>query len=255
VNAGPGENAQWLWGRHAVEEAVRGGARGVKELLVLHQAGGAHIGDIVRLARKGGARVRWVSRKELDRVAQGGAHQGLAIRARGRGAQDLGQFLLGVPEPARKALVLVALDQIQDPHNLGAIARSAACLGAAGLILPERRAAPVTPAAARSSAGAIEKIPVFTVGNLGSELERLKSQGLWIYGADRSGTPLWDATFNGPMVLVIGSEGQGMRSPVRERCDEVVAIPQSPGGVDSLNASCAASVILYEIARRFRNPN
>jgi 23S rRNA (guanosine2251-2'-O)-methyltransferase len=156
------------------------------------------------------------------------------------------------PAESRKGLILVALDEVQDPHNLGAIARSAVNLGAQALILPERRSAPVTGAVVAASAGAIQKIPVVSVVNLGQALERLKEEGFWVYGADASGRPAWDAVFNTPLVLVIGSEGYGMRPLVTSICDEVVSIPQAEGGVESLNASCAASVLLYEVARQVR---
>lgn len=146
--------------------------------------------------------------------------------------------------------MLVALDQIQDPHNLGAIARSAVNLGASGLIVPERRSSPVSAVAIQSSAGAIQKIKLFRVVNLAQALERAKKAGFWVYGADASGSPCWQAVLNTPLILVVGSEGYGIRQLVRTLCDELLSIPQSAGGVESLNASCAASVLLYEIARQ-----
>ncbi|MBI4386286.1 MAG: 23S rRNA (guanosine(2251)-2'-O)-methyltransferase RlmB [Elusimicrobia bacterium] len=245
-----GESWEWLWGRHAVEETLKSGSRRVRELWVLHQNRDGAVRELVNRARRAGARVKWVSKKELDAVAQDGAHQGLALRAEGRTAGNLDDFMARCSENDRRRLVLIALDQIQDPHNLGAIARSGACLGAAGLLLSDRRTAPVSPAAVQASAGALEKMPVFLVGNLAQALARLRDAGVWIYGADRTGKPVWNVTFNRPMILVIGSEGQGMRSLIREACDEIVAIPQSSGGVQSLNASCAAGVLLYEIARQ-----
>jgi 23S rRNA (guanosine2251-2'-O)-methyltransferase len=167
-------------------------------------------------------------------------------------ALTLDELLTQFPETARRGLVFVALDQIQDPHNLGAIARSAVNLGAKAIIMPERRSAPVSEAAVAASAGAIQKIPVVSVVNLGQALSRLRESGFWIYGADASGRPVWEMAFQAPLVLVIGSEGSGMRPLVRSLCDETVAIPQAAGGVESLNASCAASVLLYEVARQIR---
>lgn len=250
------QNWRWLWGRHAVEEALRRGGRKVRELWVLHENKAPGVGDLVKLARRGGARVRWVPRGQLDKLAQGAAHQGIALMAEGRSSKNFEEFLVSHPAgPAGggdQTAILLALDQVQDPHNLGAVARSAACLGARGLLLTERRSSPVTPAAVQSSAGAIESIPVYHVGNLVGALLKLKEKGFWIYGADMSGRPAWETTFNVPMVLVIGSEGYGLRRLTSEHCDELVRIPQSGGGVDSLNASCAASILLYEAVRQSR---
>jgi 23S rRNA (guanosine2251-2'-O)-methyltransferase len=244
----------WLWGRHAVEEALRAGGRHIKELRILHQSEGEHIQEMVHLAREAGAKVRWVSRSELDKLSGSQAHQGLAIMTDQRPTKGLDEFLDGLTEADKKSLVIVALDQIQDPHNFGAIARSAVCLGAKALLVPERRTAPVTQAVVQASAGAIEKIQVYNVGNLAQTLARLKEQGFWIYGADMTGKPAWEVRLNTPLVLVIGSEGTGMRRLIQESCDEVVKIPQDPQGVASLNASCAATVLLYEIARQLKNP-
>jgi 23S rRNA (guanosine2251-2'-O)-methyltransferase len=240
----------WLWGRHAVEETLRARARSVKELLVLTASQGDHIKDLIGLARNGGARVRYVSKHELDRIGSG--HQGLAIRVTEKPTAGLAEWLAALTPEAKKSAVLVALDQIQDPHNLGAVARAASCLGGVALLVPDRHSAPVTPAAVQASAGAIEKIPVLNVGNLAQALERLKTEGFWIYGADMTGKPCWETRLNFPLVLVIGSEGSGLRTLVRECCDELVAVPQSPGGVASLNASTAAAVLLYEAARQAR---
>ncbi|MDD5628738.1 MAG: 23S rRNA (guanosine(2251)-2'-O)-methyltransferase RlmB [Elusimicrobia bacterium] len=249
---GPGD-AQWLCGLHSVEETLRGKPRSAKELLVAEGAKGVE--EIVRLARQAGVRVRFVDRRQLDRAAGDGRHQGVALRAALHEGESLQGLLERFPEGSRQGLVLVALDEVQDPHNLGAIARSALNLGARALILPERRSAPVTGAVVSASAGAIQKLPVVTVVNLGQALERLKEAGFWVYGADASGRPAWDAVFNTPLVLVIGSEGYGMRPLVAGLCDEVVSVPQAASGVESLNASCAASVLLYEIARQVRKPS
>lgn len=238
----------WLWGRHAVEETLRARSRGVRELWVLSGSQGGHLQELIHLARDSGARVRYVTKRELDRLGSG--HQGLAARVGEKPAQTLEEWLSSLPPEAKPKAVLVALDQIQDPHNLGAIARAASCLGALALLAPERRSAPVTPAAVQASAGAIEKIPVLNAGNLAQALERLKAEGFWVYGADMAGKPCWDTRLNFPLVLVIGSEGAGLRPLVSQRCDELVSVPQSEGGVASLNASTAAAVLLYEAARQ-----
>ncbi len=248
--AARGGGAQWLGGFHSVLETLRGKPGSAKELLVDENSRGPESSEAVLLARAAGARVRFVPRRELDRCVGGGRHQGLVLRAALHEDESLDSLLARFPAEDRKGLVFVALDQIQDPQNLGAIARCALNLGARALILPERRSAPVTEAAVKSSAGAIQKLPVASVVNLGQALERLKAEGFWVYGADAAGGPAWDKVFNTPLVLVIGSEGFGMRPLVRGLCDELVGIPQASGGVESLNASAAAAVLLYEIARQ-----
>ena len=240
----------WLRGRHAVEETLRARARSVRELWVLAGGQGGAFKELVDLARRAGARVRYASKGELDRLGSG--HQGLAVRVGEKEGPSLEEWLEALTPEDKKGAVVVALDQIQDPHNLGAIARAASCLGGTALLTPERRSAPVTPAAVQASAGAIEKIPVLSCGNLAQALERLKGEGFWVYGADMGGKPCWETRFNRPLVLVIGSEGSGLRPLVRDGCDELVAVPQSSGGVASLNASTAAAVLLYEAARQQR---
>lgn len=247
---GRGQELSWVGGEHAVAEAFKSGAGRVRELWVEHESKNPAVGPIIKAARAAGVAVRFVSRGELDCVTGGGRHQGLAAKVLEAPGAGLQEYLDGLSQPDKKGLVLVALDQIQDPRNLGAIARSALNLGAAGLILPERRTAPLSPAAVQASAGAILKLPVYRVVNLAQALERCKKAGLWVYGADASGRKAWDCVFNLPLVLVIGSEGYGMRSLTRELCDEVASVPQAAAGVESLNASCAASVLLYEVARQ-----
>lgn len=241
----------WLGGLHAVEETLRAKPQDVRQLLIEHESRQPGIADLVKRAKLIGAKVLFVGRRELDRMA-GHHHQGVAIQVVGavEKSADFDEFLEGLSDEEKKDMVLVALDQIQDPHNLGAIARSAVNLGASALIIPDRRSAPASPAAVSASAGAIQKIPLLSVVNLGQALERCKEAGFWVYGADMGGQPSWDAVINFPLVLVIGSEGAGMRPSTRENCDEVLSIPMGEGAVESLNASCAASVLLYELSRR-----
>lgn len=204
---------------------------------------------VVARARRAGAQVRRVPRRELDRLCRSGGHQGFALRV----AEDLAttlDALLSLSAEEKAGALVVALDQIQDPHNFGAIARSAACFGARALLIPERRNAPASQAALSASAGALGRIPVIQVVNLAQGLVRLKEAGFWIYGADRSGTPAWKVRLNRPTVLVVGSEGDGLRPLVSAHCDELASVPQAEGGVESLNASCAASVLLYEWRRQ-----
>lgn len=247
--AGP-KTLRWIGGTHVVEETLRSKPQSVKELWIEHRAKNPAIAEVIRSARAAGINVQFMSRGEIDRAVGGGRHQGMAIKVCEELGSGFDDYLKGLSEEDKRGLVLVALDQIQDPHNLGAIARSAANLGAAGLIMPERRSSPLSAVAIQASAGAIQKIKIFKVVNLAQALERCKQAGFWIYGADAGGRALWETALNTPLVLIIGSEGYGMRPLIATACDEVVKIPQSSQGVESLNASCAASVLLYEIARQ-----
>lgn len=249
---GGGVRAIWIGGTHAVAEALRSNPRNVQALWVEHQTKNPIVSELIRLARQAGVVVQFMARNEMDRAVNGGRHQGLAAKVAEEPEKDFSAFLADLSPERKKGMVLVALDQIQDPHNLGAIARSAVTLGAGGLLIPERRSSPVTPVVMQASAGAIQKIPLFRVVNLAQALGRCKESGFWIYGADAQGAAAWSARLNTPLVLVIGSEGYGIRSLVKSLCDELVKVPQSAAGVESLNASCAASVLLYEIARQNR---
>ncbi|MFA6091437.1 MAG: 23S rRNA (guanosine(2251)-2'-O)-methyltransferase RlmB [Elusimicrobiota bacterium] len=241
---------RWLYGTHVVEESLSSEHNRVHELWIQRDRG-RDSEELSRKARAMGAKVRWVTRKDLDRLSTGGPHQGLAVRVEAPDSGDLEAFLANLSEKERRDLILVALDQIQDPQNVGAIARSAVCLGASALLVPDRRSAGLSPGASRASAGALQKVPLFQVGNLAQTLRRLKEAGFWIYGADMSGKPAWEVSFNRPFVLVVGSEQSGMRPLVQSHCDELAAIPQvSAGGVDSINASAAAAVLLYEAFRQ-----
>ncbi len=245
-----GSGGEWIFGGHAVDEVLRARPATVKEVLIEHERRDPALGEAARRAKAAGVRMRYVLRRELDRLSAGVSHQGLAARIDLSAHRGLEDFLSGLAE--KNDAVLLALDEIQDPHNLGAIARSALNLGAAGLIVPERRTSSAGAAAMRASAGALGKIERIEVTNLSRALEACRGKGFWIYGADMGGRPAWDATLNFPMVLVLGSEGRGLRPVIRGLCDEILSVPQAAAGVESLNVSCAASVLLYEIRRRVR---
>lgn len=240
---------QILAGPHAVLEAMRASRRTLHRILLARQGPGAAIEAILRMARAHGVPVEVRSRSDLDRLAGGIAHQGVLAEA--------GPFPYLEPEEvATRALrgpgaaFLVVLDGIQDPHNLGAIIRTGEAAGAHGLILPRDRAAPVTGAAVRASAGASEHLPVAQVTNLAAFLKWVKTQGIWVVGADPAGARLlYDVDLRGPLALVIGAEGRGLRPVVKSRCDHTVRIP-AVGKVGSLNASCAAAVCIFEIIRQ-----
>jgi 23S rRNA (guanosine2251-2'-O)-methyltransferase len=225
-----------VYGRNPVHEAVRG-PRTVKRVW----------------ASKNAARESWLSglegrvvvtdADELERLCGSASHQGVCAEVSPFRYADAAD-LLALPEP-----LIVALDQVQDPQNLGAIARSAECAGAAGLVIPERRSAEVTPAVCKASAGAVEHLPVARTRNLADFLTDAKRSGLWCYGADADGANAYDAVdFSGPVVLVLGSEGQGLRPRVAAGCDLLVSIPLK-GRVQSLNVSAAAAVLIFAAAR------
>lgn len=245
---------RWVGGIEAVSAALSSQPYDCRMLWVEHELQNDAIGDLVRRAKDLGVDVQFMGRPELDRAVQGGKHQGVALRVVYDPMETFAEWIRSLDESRKKGLVIVALDQIQDPHNLGAIARSALQLGARCLVAPERRSSPVTTAAIQSSAGAVLKIPVHRVVNLAQTLALCKENGFWVYGADAAGKDAWDATLNTPCVLVIGSEGYGLRPLVRASCEELLRIPQVAHGVGSLNASCAATALLYEIARQKAKP-
>lgn len=247
---GPRPELRWVGGTHSVQETLRARPASVRELWVEHEQNSPAIKEIIRAAREHGIKVQFMARRELDRALQGGRHQGVAAKVAFEAGESFNDWLRGLSDGDKKDLVLVALDEIQDPHNLGAIARSALNLGAQALLIPERRASPVTAVAVQASAGAIQKLRVFKVVNLAQAVERCKQAGFWVYGADMEGKSAWTLSFNRPLVLVVGSEGFGLRPIMRSACDELVSIPQAEAAVESLNASCAASVLLYEISRQ-----
>lgn len=232
-------------GRNPVAEALRSGVPATA--LYVTEAGDERVAEATGLARAAGVQVRRVSRGELDRRAAGAAHQGVVLVARPYSYAD--PAALAASAPGEPPLV-VALDGVTDPHNLGAVVRSVAAFGGRGVVVPERRSAGVTPAVWKASAGTVATVPVARVVNLGRQLTSYAEQGLFAVGlAGDAPTPLADCTLlDGPLVLVVGAEGKGLSRLVRERCDAVVRIPIA-SAAESLNASVAAGVALYEIAR------
>ncbi|HEU4384263.1 MAG TPA: 23S rRNA (guanosine(2251)-2'-O)-methyltransferase RlmB [Anaeromyxobacteraceae bacterium] len=241
-----------VYGLNPVRELLRAGAEGLSELWLAE--GGDRpraFAELMRLSRQAGAQVRQAPRSRLDRIAGTPRHQGVVAVVADYRYRDLEEILaqarLG-PEPP----LLVALDGIEDPQNLGAIVRSAHALGAQGVVIPRDRAAGVTAAAAKASAGAVEHCPVARVVNLARAVESLREAGLWAVAtaadAERS---LEEVDLAGPLLLVVGGEGAGMRPLVRRACDESARVPMA-GRVGSLNASVAAAICLYEAARQRR---
>ncbi len=234
------EESNLLVGRNPIREALKSG-RDIEKLLV---ARGELIGsarEIVAMAREQKIIVQEVDRVRLDAMAPN--HQGLIAVASAYSYKTI-EDMLELAKSRGEQPFLVILDGVTDPHNLGAIIRSAECAGAHGVIIPERRAVGLTPSAVKASAGAVEYIPVAREVNLTRTIERLKKEGIWIYGAAMNGEDYRKVDFAGPAALVIGSEGEGMSRLVSENCDKIISLPMK-GQIDSLNASVAAGILLY----------
>lgn len=228
-------------GIHPVREALLAGSR-LEKVLVAKSAGGVRVNEILDLCRKAGVPVRYVPKDALDRQSAGAVHQGVV-------AVGVEHAYAGLQDVLNSELLLV-LDGVEDPHNLGAIVRTAHAAGAGAVLIPERRAAGLTETVAKAAAGALEHLPVVRVGNINRALEELKDKGFWIYGLDERGTALHTAIdYATPTVVVLGGEGRGLHQHTREHCDFLVRIPMA-GAIASLNVSVAAGVVLFEWRRR-----
>lgn len=234
-------------GRNAVIEAFRSG-RTIDKLYILDGCQDGPVMTIRREAKKRETMVKYVTRERLDQMSDTGKHQGvIAVAA----AYEYGKVedMLAAAREKGEPPFLFLLDNIEDPHNLGAIIRTANLAGAHGVIIPKNRAVGLTATVARTSAGALNYTPVARVTNLAKTIEELKKEGLWFVCADMEGTTMYQLDLKGPIGLVIGSEGQGVGRLVKEKCDMTAAIPMK-GDIDSLNASVAAGVLAYEIVRQ-----
>ena len=237
-----------LTGIHAVREALAAG-RALERVVIARGRHGERVEEIVRMARQRGVPVRFEDHTQLDRLAGSGNHQGVVALAAAKKAYALEDLIAATR--GRNGL-LVLLDGVEDPHNLGAIVRTALAAGADGVVIPERRAAGLTESVARAAAGALEHLPVARVVNLARAMEELKESGYWFVGLDeRAEKNLTEADFTGPVGIVLGSEGKGLHDLVKKRCDFLVSIPTT-GPVRSLNVSVAAGVVLFEAVRQRR---
>lgn len=241
-----------LFGLHPVEEAVRARSVLLQEVLVARERRDARLEELLQLCRQGGVRVVMEGRAQLTRLAGTDAHQGVVARMRERPVLAL-EDLLRRP-PLGDFRLLLALDGVEDPHNLGALLRSCNGAGADGVILPERRSAPLSATVAKSSAGAIEHVQVARVTNLVRSLEQCKEHGCWIVGLDERGEGDYtDFDWKTDCVLVLGREGAGMHELAKRTCDHLLRIPMA-GAVRSLNVSVAGAVVLFEAMRQRRTP-
>jgi 23S rRNA (guanosine2251-2'-O)-methyltransferase len=230
-----------LSGIHPVAEALRAN-RPLDRILIAKGAGGPRLQEIIEMARKGAVPVRFEPRPSLDRLAGSSAHQGVVALGAAQKYADL--------DTAAEGELVVVLDGVEDPHNLGAIIRTAHAAGASAIVIPERRAAGVTDVVAKAAAGALEHLPVVRVTNINRALEDMKKRGYWIYGLDERGAEDYDrVTYSSPTALVLGGEGKGLHEQVKKHCDVLVRIPLE-GKISSLNVSVAAGVVLFEWKRR-----
>lgn len=244
------ENEEFVIGRHPVKEALLAG-REINKLFVQEGIGGRAIDEIVGLAKKNKVVVSFVPKTKLDTLSNDQNHQGVVLSTSPIEYATIDE-LFEVAEAKGEKPFFVMLDGLEDPHNLGSIIRTADATGVHGIIIPNRRSATLTSTVAKASAGAIEHVKVARVTNLSQTISELKERGLWIFGTDMKGTDYRDWNTDSPICLVIGNEGKGMSRLVKENVDELITIPMS-GNVQSLNASVAASILMFEVYRNW-NP-
>lgn len=235
-----------IFGRNPVAEALKSG-REMERILIQKGAGGS-VGKILSMAKERGVILQYEEKEFLDRKAGGGRHQGVIAFVSAHeyaGVEDM----LALAEKRGEPPFLIVLDELEDPHNLGAVMRTAECAGAHGVIISRRRAGGLTETVARTSAGAVEYLPCARVTNIPRTLDELKKKGIWVYACDMDGETYWKQDLTGPVALVIGSEGRGISRLAREKCDFAVSIPMV-GEITSLNASNAAAILMYEVRKQ-----
>lgn len=238
-------------GVHAVREALEAGSA-FDRIVIAKGRQDSRVEDIVRLARERGIAVRFEDRAQLDRLANSRDHQGVVAIAAARAASTLQDILDHANRSKGQQGLVVLLDGVEDPHNLGAIIRTALAAGAHGVVIPERRAAGLTDTVARASAGALAHLPIAKVTNLARSMEELKEAGYWLVGLDEGGEKTYtEVDYTTPTGIVMGGEGQGLHDLTRKRCDFVVSLPTT-GPVKSLNVSVATGVVLFEALRQRR---
>ena len=240
-----------LFGRHPVLELLRADSRRVEEIAILAQGRGPALQELLTLAKRVGVKVSFRTRDQLTAMADTPHHQGVVARVAGASYADLADLLAASAERSDPAF-FVALDQVQDPRNLGAVLRCAEATGVHGVILPKHHSVGLTPSVAKSAMGAVEWIKVARVTNLAQSLQDLKTQGVWVIGSVvRGGVSPWETDLSGPLCLVLGGEAEGLRPLVAKTCDLLSSLPMR-GRLDSVNVSAAAAVLCYEVVRQRR---
>ncbi|MDD2956114.1 MAG: 23S rRNA (guanosine(2251)-2'-O)-methyltransferase RlmB [Oscillospiraceae bacterium] len=239
--------ADLVFGRNAVMEAVKSGAA-IDKIYVAPGDGKGSIGRIIAMARAKGLPVKDVTPQKLDAMTGNQSHQGIAATM---AAAEYGEMesIYRRAEEAGEPLFVILADEIEDPHNLGALIRTAECSGAHGVIIPKRRSAGLSPTVFKTSAGAASHLPVVRVSNLTAAIDELKEKGVWIYCADMDGESWCQVDYSGGVGLVVGSEGNGVGRLIKEKCDFVISLPMR-GQITSLNASVAGGILMYEVARQ-----
>ena len=237
-----------LIGRNAVIEAIRSG-RGINKLLIADGDKEGSVKEVISLAKEQGIVIQFVERSKIEGIAGGLRHQGVLAYVAPVAYSDL-ETILQAAETKGEAPFLLLLDELEDPHNLGALLRTADATGVHGVLIPKRRSVPLTATVAKTSAGAVEYVPVARIGNIAQTVRKLKDKGFWVAGADMDGSQnYYEADLTGPLVLVVGSEGHGMSRLTKEQCDFIVKMPMV-GKINSLNASVAGSILMYESMRQ-----
>ncbi len=237
-------------GRNPVMEALKAG-REIDTLYVAKGERSGSVGKIISMCRDAGVVVKDTDQKKLDFMCGNQNHQGVIARAAAHDYASIDDIFALAEEKGEKPFIIIC-DEIEDPHNLGAIIRSAHCAGAHGVIVPKRRSATLNFTVAKTAAGALEYMPVARVANLASAIEELKERGVWIYGTDMDGETWCQTDLTGAIALIVGNEGQGMGRLIKEKCDFVLSLPMR-GEIDSLNASVAAGIVMYEVSRQRLN--
>ncbi|MGN7360944.1 23S rRNA (guanosine(2251)-2'-O)-methyltransferase RlmB [Paenibacillus sp. SAF-054] len=238
-----------IGGKHSVIEALKSG-RTINKIWVAENAQKHLTQPIIIEAKKLGIVIQQVDKRKLDQLAPGMQHQGVVAQVAPYAYAEVEDILLAAEDKGEPPFILL-LDEIEDPHNLGSILRTADCTGVHGVIVPKRRSAQVTATVSKTSAGAAEYVPVARVTNLGQTIDALKEKGIWVVGTDVSAAAgIYETNvFDGPVAIVIGNEGKGMGRLIREKCDVLIKLPMN-GQINSLNASVAAGVVMYEVLRR-----
>lgn len=234
-----------LIGRNAVTEALKSD-REIDTLILMRNNNNPALSRLASMAKEKGAVVKEVDSKKLDFMCGGANHQGVAAYVAAHEYSSIDE-IFAYAEEKGEAPFIVVCDEIEDPHNLGAIIRTAECAGVHGVIIPKRRSASLNFTVGKTSAGALEYMRVARVSNLASTIDELKEKGCWVYGADMDGTDCKKTDFSGAVVLVIGSEGKGIGKLIRQKCDGIVSLPMK-GNINSLNASVAAGILMYEVS-------
>ena len=232
-------------GRNPVTEALASG-RPIESILVAKNNHAGSVVAIISKAKKKGITIKEVDQKKLDFMTGGATHQGIVAIAAVKEYSSV-EDIFALAEERNEAPFIVILDEIEDPHNLGAIIRTAECSGAHGVIIKKRHSAGLSYTVGKASAGAVEYVPVARVNNISSVIDEIKERGVWVYGADMNGTDYMKCDFSGGAAIVIGNEGKGISRLVREKCDAIVSLPLK-GKINSLNASVAAGIIMYRIS-------